>query len=90
MTFRKWLATYLLEAEIDLDEYIDVLRPDGSTGSMPIGFITAHVEATGPETRAAFKAKVVAIDFRGGDVRRFLAHIAKALWSTYDEYIAVV
>lgn len=90
MTFNKWFDTFLSEKGIDVSEDVDVIRDDGSIGSMPIGFIVEHIKVTSPEMRADIKKAIVKLDFINAPIAPFLGHLGRALWEEYGAYIAVI
>ena len=87
--FSKWLDVFLEEKGVDLEEQVEVKKPDGSVGYMPLGFITEHMKA-GKSLHKPLKDKFVYLDFKNAPIVPFIAHCGQALWGEYDKYIAVV
>ncbi|MGB0685435.1 MAG: hypothetical protein ACPGQD_04515 [Planctomycetota bacterium] len=78
MTFGKWIDTFLEEKGIDGE---DLLQAEGPSGlnMIPVGvLVTVMKQAPASET-AAIKRTLVAIDFKNGDVKHYLNHLAQAI-----------
>lgn len=78
MNFAKWLDTFLSEKGIDAEEILIAEGPLGEN-RIPIGCLADRMKGAPARERRAIKAMIVKIDFRNGDVRHFLAHLAKAV-----------
>jgi hypothetical protein len=78
MTFAKWLDTFLSEKGVDSEE---VLLVEGESGEnhIPIGVLADHMKGTSPREQKRLKEVLVKIDFRNGNVRYFLTHLAQAV-----------
>lgn len=72
--FTTWLHTFLDEKNIDLEERFEV-----ENNNFSYGVIVEHMEITSKEEQAKIKDVMVQIDFRNGDVKHFMRHLAKAL-----------
>jgi hypothetical protein len=77
--FNRWLETFLDEKGIDLEEGFTVSGPGGPNHMQYAHVVTAIVENAPPHEQAAIKDQLVRIDFRNGDVRHYLRHLAQAI-----------
>jgi len=76
--FERWVHVFLSEKGIDLEETIDVEGPSG-LNVIPVGcLVEAMIDAPATE-RTAIARALMKIDFKNGDVRHYLAHLAKAI-----------
>jgi hypothetical protein len=77
--FGRWLDTFLSEKGIGLDEVLEVDGPSG-TNWMPVGVLASIMKDEAPAAeQAGIKSMLVRIDFRNGDVRDYLRHLARAV-----------
>ena len=79
MNFDRWLDTFLEEKEIDTEEVLEVEASDGTPNAIPIGCLVEALKQASPTEKLGVKDKLVLIDFKNGDVRHFLRHLAKAI-----------
>ena len=77
--FGKWLDTFLTEKGVDYDETLEVEGPTWGTNWMPIRVVVAVMKVAPKHEQEAIKKTFVMIDFKNGDVRHFLKHLAGAL-----------
>lgn len=73
-----WLDTFLAEKGVELDETIEVEGPSG-TNWMPVGVLVEFMKSAPAREQAQIKDTLVMIDFKNGDVRHFLKHLAAAV-----------
>jgi len=78
MTFNKWLDTFISEKGIDLEQSFEVEGPSG-TNHMQIVHVLAAIQCAPKHEQAGIKDMLVKIDFRNGDVCRYLKHLAQAI-----------
>lgn len=76
--FMKWLDTFISEKGIDRDELLEVEGPSG-LNIMPVSMLVGLIKTAPKNERNAIKSMLVKIDFVNGDVRKYLAHLAKAV-----------
>lgn len=76
--FGSWLDTFLSEKGIDTEERFEVEGRSG-TNSIPVGCLVEAIKAAPKHEQDGIKAMIVRIDFANGDVRRYLAHLCKAI-----------
>ncbi len=76
--FAKWIDTFVAEKGIDLDERFNVVGASG-VNSMDYRLIINLAKDAPAHEQAAIKHKIVAIDFRNGDVKHFLRHLGAAI-----------
>lgn len=78
MTFTRWLDTFLAEKGIDLDRTFTVNGPSGPNHMAYANVVEAIKQAPAHE-QAGIKSMIVRIDFKNGDVRHYLRHLAQAI-----------
>lgn len=76
--FAGWLDTFLTEKGIDSEEVLVVDGPSGEN-DIPVGCLVEAMEAAPAHEQAAIKSMLVKIDFRNGDVRHYLRHLAHVI-----------
>lgn len=79
MTFNKWLDTFLSEKNIDLEDSFELNSEDGSFNLFTYQVIVDFMKVTSKQEQKAIKDMLVMIDFKNGDVKHYLRHLAKAL-----------
>ena len=78
MTFEKWIRTYLTEADVDLDEVLEVDGPSGPN-HIPIGSLVEAMCQAPKSEQAGIKNTIIKLDFRAAPIRPFLKHLAGAI-----------
>jgi hypothetical protein len=78
-SFNKWLDTFLSEKGIALEEVLEVEAHDGNPNFIPVGCLVEAIKQAIPKEQKGIKSMLVKIDFRNGNVRHFLTHLAKAI-----------
>jgi hypothetical protein len=74
-----WLDTFLREKEIDTGETLEVEAPSG-TNVMPVAVLVDIMKHQAPaHEQKGIKDMLVRIDFVNGNVREYLAHLARAV-----------
>ncbi|RTL26950.1 MAG: hypothetical protein EKK55_07015 [Rhodocyclaceae bacterium] len=81
--FAKWLDTFLSEKGIDLDDTFTI-ETDANTHIFDYAAVAGAMKTTGAREQAAIKTMIVKIDFRNGDVRHYMRHLARALAERAD------
>lgn len=78
MKFHTWLDTFLTEKGIDPEEILEV---EGTLGNnfIPVRALADSFKVTNRKNQNEIKNVLVMIDFKNGDVRHFLKHMAKAI-----------
>jgi hypothetical protein len=79
MNFTNWLDTFLEEKGIDLEETFTLLNSEGVENFMPYAVVIEHIKIAPQHEQKAIKEMIVKIDFKNGDVRHFLRHLAQAI-----------
>lgn len=74
MKFNDWLDTLISEKGIDLEETFEI-----ENNTMPYGVVIEHIKIANKTEREAIKKVLVMIDFKNGDIKHFLRHIAQAI-----------
>lgn len=77
--FNKWLDTFLEEKGIDLDESFTVQGETWGDNHMTYGVVVEHMKIAPKSEQNKIKDMLVKIDFKNGDVRHFLRHLAQAI-----------
>ncbi len=77
--FGKWLDTFLTEKGIDREETLEVEGKMYGTNWMPISVLVAAIKVAPKHEQDAIKSMLVKIDFKNGNVRHYLTHLAKAI-----------
>lgn len=77
--FDKWLDTFLEEKGIDLDEGFTVQGANWGDNHMTYGVVVEHIKIAPKGEQNKIKDMLVKIDFKNGDVRHFLRHLAQAI-----------
>ena len=78
-SFNRWIDTFLDEKGIDGEETLEVEASDGTTNIIPVGCLVEAFKGTSTGEQRAIKRTLVLIDFKNGDVRHYLTHLAKAI-----------
>ena len=78
-SFARWLDTFLDEKGIDSEEVLVVEAHDGTENRIPVGCLVEAMKGAPESERRGLKAMFVKIDFVNGDVRKYLAHLARAI-----------
>lgn len=76
--FDRWLDTFLSEKGIDPEETVTAEGPSGMN-IIPVGSLVTLMKGAPKHEKDGIKAMMVRIDFANGDVRKYLAHLAKAV-----------
>ncbi len=85
MTFAKWLDTFLSEKGIDTEEVLEVEGPiqvgcvRGQLNMIPVGCLVDAMKGAPMTEQRAIRTLLVQVDFRNGDVRHCLTHLAQAI-----------
>ena len=74
----RYLVTFFEEKDIDKEERFEVEGASGAN-SIPYGVVIEAILATGREEQTGIANMLRRIDFRNGDVRAYLRHLAQAL-----------
>lgn len=77
-SFNKWIDTFLSEKGIDSEELLEAEGPLGMN-YIPVGALVSSIKGSNEKNQKEIKAIMVKIDFKNGDVRHFLKHLAKAI-----------
>jgi hypothetical protein len=77
--FNRWLQTFLDEKGIDLEQGFTVSGPSGANHMQYAHVVNAIMDRAPPQEQRAIKDVLVRIDFRNGDVRAYLRHLAQAI-----------
>ncbi len=78
MTFNKWLNVLIEEKGIDLEDSFTVEGPSG-VNYMQYVHVVAAMQNAPIHEQMAIKSMLVKIDFRNGDIRHYLRHLAQAI-----------
>jgi hypothetical protein len=76
--FQDWLVTFCEEKEIDMSEPVQ-----GNGCQLQAGDVLSAMMSAPADEQAKIKQILVMIDFKNGDVMRFIRHAAQALGSEY-------
>lgn len=76
--FNTWLDTFISEKGIDLEQVFTVDGPSGPN-HMPYEVVINAMYGAPFAEQAAIKNTLVMIDFKNGDVRHYLRHLAQAI-----------
>lgn len=79
MKFSSWLDTFLDEKGIDSEEVLEVEAFDGTVNHIPVGCLVETMKTVTASEQKQLKTLLVKVDFRNGDVRHCLTHLAKAI-----------
>ncbi len=79
MTFAKWLDTFLAEKGIGRDEVLEAEGKMWGTNYMPVSVLVSFMKVAPKHEQAGIKSMLVKIDFKNGNVRHYLTHLAKAV-----------
>lgn len=77
--FTRWFLTFLDEKGIDLGEGFEVKGKSGDINYMSYQNVVDAILRTSAGEQAGIKDMIVKIDFRNGDVRHYLRHLAQAI-----------
>jgi len=77
--FARWLDTFLSEKGIDLEDRFTVQGPEWGENNMAYQNVVDVMKQAPAHEQAAIKNMLVKIDFRNGDVRHYLRHLAQAI-----------
>ena len=77
--FSRWLDTFLSEKGIDLEDRFTVQGPTWGENDMAYEHVVAAMKQAPAHEQAAIKTMLVKIDFKNGDVRHYLRHLAQAI-----------
>lgn len=78
MKFKTWINTFMVEKGIDPEHIMEIEGGEWGTNFVPVGCVIEYITAM-PAIHDGFKAKVVEIDFKNGDVMDFFKHCAKGM-----------
>jgi hypothetical protein len=79
MKFSSWLDTFLNEKGINGDEILEVEAFEGTINWIPVSLLTDSMKGACSAEQKQIKTLLVKVDFRNGDVRHCLTHLAKAI-----------
>jgi hypothetical protein len=77
--FDTWLDTLISEKAIDPEQRFNIEDTEGTNHSMPYGVVLEAIKSTSAEEQEAIKRTLVMLDFKNGDIRHYLRHLAGAL-----------
>ena len=83
-TFTKWLDIFIDEKGLDLDETIEFPGKEYNSHIMTYGYVIENIKIMDSATQKKIKDMLVKIDFRNGDIKDFLNHIAKGMIARYE------
>jgi hypothetical protein len=76
--FNQWFDTFIQEKNIDLSDCFEIEGPSG-TNHFSYEVIAELIKISPQHEKKNIKNVLVMIDFRNGDVKHFLKHLAKAI-----------
>jgi len=79
MQFNTWLDTFIAEKKIDLEETFSLEDCAQNYHVIPYGVIVEHIKIAPKNEQAEIRSIIVRLDFKNGDVRHFLRHLALLL-----------
>ena len=79
MSSKTYLKNFFEEKGIDLDEYFTVEGPEWGENIMPYQVVVDAIFTTSEKEQDAIADTLRRIDFKNGDVRHYLRHLAQAL-----------
>lgn len=77
-SFNKWIDTFLSEKGIDSEELLEAEGPLGMN-YIPVQALVDSIKGTNSKNQNQIRGIMVQIDFKNGNVRHFLKHLAKAI-----------
>lgn len=77
--FSRWLDTFLSEKGIDLEDRFTVHGPVWGENDMAYQNVVDVMKQAPAHEQAGIKNMLVRIDFKNGDVRHYLRHLAQAI-----------
>jgi hypothetical protein len=77
--FSRWLDTFLSEKGIDLEDRFTVQGPEWGENDMAYEHVVDAIKRAPAHEQAGIKDMLVKIDFKNGDVRHYLRHLAQAI-----------
>lgn len=78
MRFHQWIDTFLSEKGIDTESVLEV---EGELGMnyIPVGSLVDSLKGTHSKNQNQIRSILIQLDFKNGDVKHFLKHLAKAI-----------
>jgi hypothetical protein len=79
MKFAKYIEVFLSEKGIESEELMEVEGPSGRLNMIPVGCLVEAMKSAPAHEQAGIKKMLVLIDFKNGNVRHYLKHLAQAI-----------